>query len=340
MRAVMIMRKTRNIWLGAFAVTLVTLLVLRVLSCTRSRAAEMAQVTAFISAVTNADVQRVQAFLDSGLNPNESDQLRTTPFVAALNQLYKPQKFCSPMASDYRPVTTEDAKRLQAEWEELRQRRHRIVELLIDHGGDLDAKCFNATSPLLLALDNCEPEIAELLLRKGADARSSAVGETGEQALAIATIYNYVDVAMLLIEKRAQVNQTNRFGYTPLMQAAKRGHVEILKALIDAGADVNARDEDGNTALMQTVECMGELYENKPELASEQAKVTNRILLDAWDGCPRVFALLIANGADIRAQNTRGETALTLAEAQPKLRRVLVKSIADHNQRIQRTESR
>ena len=333
---VMIMREAMNM-LGAFLAVGLSVLVL--LGCSgnatddRSTIAtdDRPTVAGFVAAVTEADVQRVQMFLKNGIGPNDRDSSGTTPFVAAVNQLYKPDKRKSP-ATLGRRITPEESERWHAEWLDLRKRRHRIIQILVDHGADVDAKCLNGTSPLLLALDNLEPEIAELLLKKGTDASSLTVGERNEQALAIATTHDYVDVAILLIQKGADVNERHRFGFTPLMQAAKRGHVKILKALIDAGANVDAEDKDGNTALMQTVEWMGPYYSQKVALEAQGVQVSNRLLLDGWETCPRVIDLLIANGADTAA-------AVSLAKEYPELAKVLARSIRNHNKTLQRTRN-
>lgn len=118
------------------------------------------------------------------------------------------------------------------------------------------------------------------------------------QALAEAASYGDVELARLLIGKGADVNRRGERGRTTLMLAAARGfyvqcgndplvasytgNAELVGSLLGAGARVEDRDEEGNTALM----------------------------LAAGNGRSRSVKLLLAAGADARASNQYGRTAL------------------------------
>src|SRR6266571_1255493 len=124
------------------------------------------------------------------------------------------------------------------------------------------------------------------------------------------------DLAQLkqLTAAGSDVNLRDPRGSTPLMQAAAIGSLEAMKLLLKAGADVNARNGLDSTALIWG--------------ASDPAKV--RLLVDAGanvnarskigrtplqiaaghPGSLDAVRLLLSKGADTKAADVRGNTAL------------------------------
>jgi len=77
-----------------------------------------------------------------------------------------------------------------------------IMQLLLDHGADIDAQTeFGETTPLMLALNN------------------------GNR-----------DMAILLIEKGADISRPNRFSHTPLLLAVKMSDISLILLLLEHGA--------------------------------------------------------------------------------------------------------
>jgi len=103
-------------------------------------------------------------------------------------------------------------------------------------------------TPLYVAAEKGQLEIAKLLIAKGADAK--ALTPNGETVLHAASMIESSTLMTALIEAGAEINAANRDGETPLHWAAMTGTFLAVKALADAGADLDAQDlRTGNTAL-------------------------------------------------------------------------------------------
>ena len=92
-------------------------------------------------------------------------------------------------------------------------------------------------------------KIVQLLIQHGADLEKETTG--GQTALLIAIFTDQLEMATILIENGANVNfiNFNADGQNPLHLAATKNHPELIKKLIDYGAEGNARNLQGNNAL-------------------------------------------------------------------------------------------
>lgn len=110
----------------------------------------------------------------------------------------------------------------------------------------------------------------------------------------------YIDIVEMLLIHGANVNARNNKGVTPLHIAVLFGAVKIAEMLIKYGAYVNARDDEGNTPLHYTT----------------YIARAHRLPFDYVVNlpCADVVKLLLENGADPTLRNSRGISALDLAE--------------------------
>ena len=92
-------------------------------------------------------------------------------------------------------------------------------------------------------------KIVQLLIQHGADLEKQTTG--GQTALLIAIFTDQLEKATILIENGANVNfiNFNADGQSPLHLAAKKNHPELTKMLIEYGAEVKERNLQGNNAL-------------------------------------------------------------------------------------------
>lgn len=191
----------------------------------------------------------------------------------------------------------------------------------------LPSEWCSADAPLLMALNQSQPQIVRLLLDKRADA--ALRDQYGVSCLNIAAGggwrggQNAQSVALLLAHG-VDANMRDTAGVTPLLAAAAATRISptVIKLLLDHGAVVSAQGQDGVTALAKLTSYHRSL--DRPEalaattlLLAHGANVNARSvfgqtsLMLAVDGGQIVTArILIAHGADVSARDAKGRTAL------------------------------
>ena len=124
--------------------------------------------------------------------------------------------------------------------------RPEIVELLLDHGADIDARVnlpedafqdSNRSTPLHLAVQhNADPGVTEALLERGADVHIQNANWVTPLQLASDA---HPDVLALLLERYPDLNKSEM-----LRTAAIFDNIAVANVLLEKGADVNYRWAD------------------------------------------------------------------------------------------------
>jgi ankyrin repeat protein len=126
-----------------------------------------------------------------------------------------------------------------------------IIKLLLSRGANVNIKDFQYDhTPLHYAVTfryGCKPEIINLLLEHGADI--DAVDKKGLTPVCWACYANHKEAFNLLISKGANVNLQNAYGATLLHLAASRGDGDLVKILLSSRAKLDIKDNDGKTPL-------------------------------------------------------------------------------------------
>ena len=128
-----------------------------------------------------------------------------------------------------------------------RRRRLRALELLADHGAELDAENGNGKTAFCHASRRGFAEIASALTIRGA----SVVLAPADQ-FAVAVVQGRMDEARGMLDKTPEVIRTGNPGEDRLLaDMAGRPHPDVVRFLVDAGADLSAPGLDDGTPLHQ-----------------------------------------------------------------------------------------
>lgn len=165
-------------------------------------------------------------------------------------------------------------------------------------------------APLHIAVSKCRPEIIELLLQHGADVNAEMEGEY--TALVIAAAFKRQDVAAMLVNAGADVNSRSRNGRTPLYFAVKYKQLEMVQLLLANSADAETCTEQGVTPLHVAVE--HKLQDVAELLLKNGANVNARtktgitpLHCAVVKGQREMTEMILNYGADVRAIMRKGE---------------------------------
>lgn len=189
---------------------------------------KMSSIAHFFAAVKAGHVDKVEAFLKSGMDPNQKDPSKNdigeVRDISGLCYAAQDKAHGMQMAELLLKYGADPNIRRPAEISALHDAvmygRADIAELLIEHGADVNIRNWNNETPLHYACDNL-----------------------------IGPDEGRLELMQLLIEKGADVNALNDERETPLHNATHtcpNDDFTILKVLLDAGADASIRSTSGD----------------------------------------------------------------------------------------------
>ena len=123
-----------------------------------------------------------------------------------------------------------------------------LQKLLNDKLINIDAKSEFDETALMVASVWGQIIIVEILLNHGAEINMK--NRYGETALILASACGHKAVAKLLLDRGAVLNMKTKYESTALITASREGRTETVKLLLDYGAEINIQENNGYTALM------------------------------------------------------------------------------------------
>jgi ankyrin repeat domain-containing protein 50 len=177
-----------------------------------------------------------------------------------------------------------------------------VVRLLLDHNAEVDVKDEGGRTALHGAAFNGHEVVVRLLLDHQAEV--DAKSENGRTTLHRAAFNGYETMVRLLLDHQAEVNAKSEDGWTALHRAALGGHEAVVRLLLDHQAKAHAKDEDGRTALHEA----------------------------ALGGHEAVVRLLLDHQAEVHAKDKYGWTALHRAASNG--HEAVVRLLLDHQARV------
>jgi ankyrin repeat protein len=166
-----------------------------------------------------------------------------------------------------------------------------VVKLLLQKGAkpNVEAKVQNNASALFYAITAGDVQTADLLIAAGAklDNRMTLLGQFQIWPMTFAALGDEAGLVDFLIGKGANVNEVDDDGLSALAWATLTNHVQTIQVLLARGAKVDQVDKFGMTPLLYAA--------------------------SVYYGDTAVLEKLIGAGADLKAKNKQGQTALDLA---------------------------
>jgi ankyrin repeat protein len=225
-------------------------------------------------AVAGGNREIVEMFLDLGADvngaPGDSDDTgkRTTPLIVAA--WHKNTELAELLIMKGADVNYGSG--WNALFAALAADDTKMIELLVKHGANLEAKGNEDMTPLILAASKGNFAASELLLKLGSD--PNAKDRWGGTALHRACSHRAsAELIELLLKNGAKVDAVTDYGYTPLMNCCSSGDIRIARLLISSGADVN-HSTDGASPLSMA------LRSNREDIAKmleeQGAKLTDQ----------------------------------------------------------------
>ncbi|MFN7936433.1 MAG: ankyrin repeat domain-containing protein [Bryobacteraceae bacterium] len=246
---------------------------------------------ALMNAVLYTGPETMRALLDAGANAEAKNPMGSSALVWAAGDPVK-AKMLIEAGADVN--TASPTGRTPLHVAATSSGNAATVKLLLEKGARHDAKdrldpmppLFTGggkATPIVDAARAGDLETIRLLLKAGADV--NAAGANNITALSEATLFGRRDIVRLLLDNGASHKGGVAMQKMPILSlAAIRGDLAIARMLVTAGAEVNATDAHGGTPLMW-------------------AAYSDRLN-------PALVSYLLQAGADAKARNNAGESAL------------------------------
>jgi len=191
---------------------------------------------------------------------------------------------------------------------------YKLIRLLVDAGGDINAKDRHKSAPLPSAVRYCDYNVVKLLLDRGANP------ETG---LGTAILFRRTAIAELLLERGAPTG-AGPDGSAPAIHwaAGRANSPQIIRVLLKHGSEVEERTQFGSTplhfaAIFGSVDAAEELLTLKANVNDRNLDRITPLHFAAKFGKPQLVQFLLRHGADADAVDKFGKRPLDYTVRNP-----------------------
>ncbi|KAB8214873.1 ankyrin repeat-containing domain protein [Aspergillus novoparasiticus] len=265
------------------------------------RTQDNAGLTPLHIAVKLGHPQMVDLLLRHGADANAADRDGVTPVFVA----HRGQVNCKTPLQARTPLHAACAATKEAT----------TVQLLLDHGAEVDAADNHGFTPLFYAAGNGSPAIVELLIQY--NAQVNATQKEGLHTLAIEALLKHGECHLLSGECVSLRGNKYRPVVQPLVRAApvhlavQIGDVGILELLLENDAAVNTLTDKGLTPVHIALLLDNDaalLLDNGADVNALADKGLTPLHIAVMEGKQDIVQLLLDNGADVNA----GKDEITL----------------------------
>ncbi len=194
--------------------------------------------------VGQGQVEAVQAALQAGQNPNQTNEQKVTPLMLASFKGHL--SMVELLIRSGAQVNLLDYQGRSALFYSIDGQRNRIVTLLLRSKAQVNLKdSFNLT-PLMVAASQGSSWLTEQLLNSGA--KVDAVDEQGWDALFYAVAVQSEPVILKILNSGGQINRSDLDGNTLAHLCVERNNLEQLKLLVRHGINLQMKNRTGLSA--------------------------------------------------------------------------------------------
>lgn len=186
-----------------------------------------------------------------------------------------------------------------------------IARMLVEAGADINFISGEGYTLLKYSAEGVRPEMVRALLDMGADT-DAETRRYSTTPLYVAVQQDDLEIARLLLEAGANPNAQNADRWFPLANAQS---IDMVQLLLDYGADIHLTDERGMDALQDQddPEVAAYLIEAGAQVNPDKGQAGAPLHEAARDGNLEMMRLLLQRGANVDQAMSWGETALMKA---------------------------
>lgn len=269
----------------------------------------------------------IKTLIDSGMNVQENNPRGRTPFAIALEmQNYDAAKMLleagASMDLGNKSWHNDPISLLLDKPEDTTV--YRLLDLVIQHGADVNAEDKDKVTPLHQAVTKDVPGYLNYLIANGANIHAVSDDINKETPLLRACRQQKVEAAKTLRRSGARVTDTDANGNTILHAAVNSGNQEIIRWACATQVDTDAKNEKQETALIKALKSyqgiepalyLAEATQHPINAVDDKGKTLLHYLVEDGrvDNLEAFLKSPYAKDIDLNIKDNQGQTALITA---------------------------